>query len=88
MRRNSEFVLRQVAGKFVVVPLGQAAEAFRGMITLNKTGKFLWDLLETEQTEESLADALVETYGITLERALGAVRKFLESLYPTGAFIK
>lgn len=88
MRRNSEFVLRQVAGKFVVVPLGQAAEAFRGMITLNKTGKFLWDLLETEQTEESLADALVETYGITRERALGAVRKFLESLYPTGAFIK
>ena len=88
MRRNSEFVLRQVAGKFVVVPLGQAAEAFRGMITLNNTGKFLWDLLETEQTEESLADALVATYGITKEHALGAVEKFLEPLYPTGAFIE
>ena len=88
MHRNSEFILRQVAGKFVVVPLGQAAEAFRGMITLNNTGKFLWDLLETEQTEESLADALVATYGITKEHALGAVEKFLEPLYPTGACIK
>ena len=88
MRRNSEFVLRQVAGKFVIVPLGQAAEAFRGMITLNKTSKFLWDLLETEQTEESLAMALMETYGITEERALGGVKKFLEPLYPVGAVIK
>lgn len=88
MRRNSQFATRQVAGKYVAVPLGQAAEAFRGMITLNNTGKFLWDLLEEEQTEESLANALVQTYGITEERALGAVKKFLEPLYPTGAILK
>ena len=85
MHRNSEFVLRQVAGKFVVVPLGKAAEAFQGMITINKTGKFLWDLLETEQTEQTLASALVQTYGITEERAMEGVKKFLEPIYPTGA---
>lgn len=88
MRRNSDFVLRQVVGKFVVIPLGEAAEAFRGMITLNKSGKFLWDLLETEQTEESLINALVTAYGITEERAAGAVKKFLELLCPIGAIKK
>lgn len=88
MRRNSEFVLRQVVGKFVVIPLGQAAEAFRGVITLNKTGRFLWDLLETEQTEESLANALIKAYGITEERAAGTVKKFLESVCPIGAIKK
>ena len=88
MRRNSEFVLRQVAKKNVVVPIGAAAEAFHGMITLNTTGKFLWDLLEQEQTEESLAKALVDRYGISEERALGAVKKFLEPIYPTGAILK
>ena len=88
MHRNSEFAVRQVAGKYVAVPLGKAAEAFRGMITLNKTGKFLWDLLETEQTEESLAKALVETYGISEERALTGVKKFLESIDASGAIIK
>lgn len=88
MRRNSDFVLRQIAGKNIAVPLGQAAEAFRGTITFNKTGKFLWDLLETEQTEESLAQALVQAYGITEEQALNAVKKFLDPLYPTGVFIK
>ncbi len=88
MRRNSDFVLRQVAGKNVVVPLGKAAENFRGMITLNKTGKFLWDLLENEQTVESLAKALVETYGIPEEKAIADVKKFLEPIYPTGAIEK
>ena len=88
MRRNSAFVLRQVAGKNVVIPLGEAAESFNGMITLNATAKFLWDLLETEQTEQSLAKAMVENYGITEERALAGLRKFLESIYHTGAIIK
>lgn len=88
MRRNSEFVLREVAGKYVVIPLGQAAETFRGMITMNSTSKFLWDLLEEEQTEESLAEELVRTYGITKERALTAVKKFLEPILDTAAIIK
>ena len=72
----------------MAVPMGKAAESFRGMITLNKTGKFLWDLLETEQTEESLAKALVETYGISEERAITGVQKFLESIHASGAIIK
>lgn len=85
MRRNSAFVLRPVAGKYVIVPTGQAAEAFRGTITTNKTGKFLWDLLEEEHTEQSLACALVEKYAITEELATEAVKRFLTPLYPTGA---
>lgn len=88
MHRSQEFILRTVAGKTVVVPIGQAAETFRGMITLNKSGKFLWDCLAQEQSEESLAKALVEKYGITEERAMEAVKKFLEPIYPTGAIIK
>ncbi len=85
MRRSCEFLARQVAGRYVIVPVGQAAEKFSGMITINETGKFLWDLLEQEQTEQSLADAVVQTYGIDHEKALHDVKAFLEPIYPTGA---
>lgn len=88
MHRNSEFVLREVAGKYVVIPIGQATETFRGMITMNETSKFLWELLGKEQTEESLAEALVQTYGITGERALNAAKKFLDAMLPIGAIVK
>lgn len=59
MRRNENFILRRVADMSVIVPLGAAAEAFPGMISVNETGAFLWDLLEQEQTLQSLGDALM-----------------------------
>ena len=85
MKKHSEFVIRQVADRFVIVPVGAAAEKFTGMLTVNETGKFLWDLLETEQTYESLAAALVQEYEIDTETALRDVKAFLEPILPTGA---
>lgn len=40
MRRNENFILRRVADMSVIVPLGAAAEAFPGMISVNETGAF------------------------------------------------
>ena len=87
MKKHSEFVIRQVADRFVIVPVGVAAEKFAGMLTINETGKFLWDLLETEQTYETLAAALAQEYKIDRETALGDVKAFLEPILPTGAIV-
>ena len=88
MKRNPEFVIRQVADRFVIVPVGTAAEKFSGMITINATGKLLWDLLENEKSLESLAQALVEEYEIDMELALKDVKTFLEPILPTGAIVE
>jgi hypothetical protein len=88
MKRHPEFVSRQVADRFVIVPVGTAAEKFSGMITINATGKFLWDLLENEQTLDSLAQALVKEYEIDMELALKDTKTFLEPILPTGAIIE
>ena len=88
MHKNPEFMLRQVAGRFLLAPVGEAAEKFSGMITINGTGKFLWELLEQEQSVDSLAQALVDTYQIDLERAKKDVEKFLEPIRSAGAIIE
>ncbi len=88
MKKHPEFVIRQVADRFVIVPVGEAAERFSGMITINATGKFLWDLLETEQTVETLAQALVKEYEIDMELATKDVKTFLEPILPTGAIVE
>ena len=88
MHANPNFLVRQVAGKFVLAPVGEAALQFSGMITINGTGKVLWDLLQQEQTVESLAQALTERYEVSLEQATADVKKFLEPLYPTGAIVE
>ena len=84
MRRNENFILRRVADMSVIVPLGAAAEAFPG-ISVNETGAFLWDLLEQEQTLQSLGDALCAVYSVEREQAEADAAAFLDKLRPVGA---
>ena len=46
MKIKKGFVLRDVAGRSVVVATGTAAKKFRGMIILNDTGKDIWQGLQ------------------------------------------
>lgn len=85
MVRNENFLMQEVAGKQVVVPVGTAAAEFPGMITLNETGAFLWGLLETEQTEQSLLEAILEQYEVAPETAKADIEAFLERLKKVGA---
>lgn len=87
MKRNADFLLRDVAGTLVIVPVGAAVTAFPGMITLNATGAYIWELLETDQTVETLADALVERYEVDRETAKADVEGFIQKLQPTGALV-
>ena len=34
MKRNTDFMLREIAGEVVLVPTGQATQNFNGMITI------------------------------------------------------
>ena len=87
MKRSTDFLLRDVAGTLVVVPVGAAVSAFPGMITLNATGAYLWELLESEQTVQTLTDALVARYEVDSEKARADVEAFLTKLKPTGALV-
>ena len=85
MKRNGSFLLREVAGKQVVVPLGKAAVAFPGMLTLNDSGVYLWQLLEQEQTEDSLVQAMCARYDVTDDTAREDIAAFLTKLRSVGA---
>lgn len=87
MKRSSDFLMRDVAGSLVVVPVGAAVSAFPGMITLNAVGAFIWELLETEQTVESLARALMERYEVDETTATADVEAFVAKLKATGAIV-
>lgn len=80
MRISEEFILREVAGSYIVMPYGEKAVDFNSMITLNDTGAFLWRQLENEKTKRELVAALTGEYDVTEERASGDVDRFLSKL--------
>ncbi len=85
MKRNPDYLLRDVAGRLVLVPVGAAARDFPGMITCNETSRFLWELLETDRSEEELTDALLREYNVSPQQAQADVQSFLNTLLVVGA---
>ena len=85
MIRNEDFLLREVAGSQVLVPVGKAVGGFAGIITLNDSGIQLWNALAIEQTTEQLAELLMEKYAVSLEQATLDAEKFVKNLQSVGA---
>lgn len=78
-------MLRDVADTLVIVPVGEATTNFPGMITVNSTGAYLWDLLEKPQTVQTLTQALMDRYEVDEALALADVKAFAERLIQVGA---
>jgi len=87
MKRNPDFILRSVADTRLLVPVGAAAVQFAGMVTVNDTSAYLWELLEGEQTPETLTAALVARYDIDEETARKDVERVISSLTEIGAIL-
>lgn len=79
MKIKEGFVLREVAGQIVVLPTGDRLD-LNMMITLNDTGRFLWEHLQQDITKEELVAALLEEYDVDEELAGKSVDAFVQKL--------
>lgn len=80
MKIKNGFMLRKVGGQNVVVAVGKASLEFNGIIRLNETGKFLWEQLKNDITEEQLLETLLAEYDIDNAQAKADISEFLEKL--------
>ena len=80
MKINEGFMLREVAGNYVVVPVGKASEKFKGVINLNAVGAFLWKKIEEGLSEEEIVEALLSEYDVEKEQAKKDVENFINKL--------
>ena len=80
MKIKEDFVLKTVAGQSIVVPIGEAAITFNAMITLSESGKFLWENLLSDTTEEQLVAVLLDEYDVSEEVARIDVSEFLNKM--------
>ena len=81
MKIREGFILKEIAGSYVVVPVGQDLVDFSSMITINETGAFLWEKLCNDITTEELCDAVINEYeGVTKEEALSDIDEFVKVL--------
>ncbi len=80
MKLSSDFVLREIAGEFVLVPTGAAALEFGSLISTNEVGYFMWSKLLDGCSQEELTAYLLEEYDVDRKTAEKDVNGFLEQL--------
>jgi hypothetical protein len=84
MKIKDGYLLREVAGSNIVVPVGEGSMDFSGVITLNDVGAFLWKGLENDNTQDGLLSALLGEYDVDETTARADIADFVDSLKGAG----
>lgn len=79
MKIQGEYIMREIAGETVVVPIGESADS-NLLIMLNNSGRILWKKLEVGSDLIELAKALTNEYEIDGETAKSDASDFIEYL--------
>ncbi len=80
MKVKKDYLLRNVAGSNIVVPVGEGSLDFSGVITLNEVGAFLWENLKEDTDLDGLVKALCSEYDVDEATARTDVSEFLDKL--------
>jgi len=85
MRIKKGYVLQKMADEHIAVPVGDETGRLHGVIRLNETGAFLWDLLsKNDYTEEDLVNAITEEYLLDPDTARRDVAVFISNIEELG----
>lgn len=76
----SGYVVREIAGEFLLVPVKTREDMEDQIAVMNETGKFLWEHLAEGSTAEALLQSMMEEYQVGAEEALADIIDFLKDL--------
>lgn len=88
MRVSTDFILREIAGEILLVPVGAASARFNGLITTNELGKFIFQALSEDLTAEQVAQRIIGEYEVDYATALADTEAFAEQLRQVGALVE
>ena len=80
MKIKSGFVVRPVAGQYMVVALGEASKVFNGIIKLNESARMIWDMLTVGADRDAIVDRLAEEYDVSRAILEADCDAFIQSL--------
>lgn len=80
MKLKKDFILREIMGDVVLVPINQSTSQFNGLITVNELGKFIWENLEKVQDENDLLQLILDEYEVDRDVAKKDLDEFLQVL--------
>lgn len=80
MKIKSDFILKKVADSYVVMPVNDLSLDFNGIINLNETGAFLFEILQNGAEREDLLKKMLDEYEVDEKTASNDIDAFIKKL--------
>lgn len=77
MKIKGEFVLREIAGDTLLIPVGQTALHMNGMITLDPVAALIWRGVEDGKNEDEILNAILDEFDVERDVAKQDLSEFL-----------
>ncbi|MBQ7202697.1 MAG: PqqD family protein [Eubacterium sp.] len=84
MKLKKEIVLGNIDGQDFAIATGKLSKDFHGLINNNKSAAYIFELLKTEQTEESIVDAMLAKYDAPRDVIEADVKEVLDKINSLG----
>lgn len=80
MKLKNGIVTNSIDGESFAIATGEAAKEFNGLVKNNPSSAFIFELLKTEQTEDSIVAAMLEKYEVDEPTVRADVKELLALL--------
>ena len=88
MKLSENYILKTIAGSPVVVPVGDAVDNIKGMITLNGSAEVIWKCLENGDDFNAIFNTLKSKYDAPEELLKSDLVAFIEKLQKLNIIIE
>lgn len=87
MLLSTNYEIIDFADEYLAIPIGEYAKNRKDVYAFSKAAAFLIKKLKKPMTVESLADCLVQEYGIDKDTALSDVESFISDVIEFGLVV-
>ena len=84
MKIKDGFIMKDVAGSKVVLPLGDRQNELKGIITFNDIGAEVFNMLDGTNSVEEIAGKIARDYDAPYETVEADVNKLVEKMRAQG----
>lgn len=84
MKVNKDFVLREIAGESILVPLGQQTMQMDGIINLNPVAAVIWSALSENPDQEYVLQEILEHFDIDEVQVRKDLQEFIDEMKVAG----
>lgn len=84
MKLNPNFVLRQIAGEQMLVPVGAQTNVTNGLVTLSPVAAVIWEALHDGKDRQGALEAVLDAFEVDPAVAEADLDEFLGQMKAAG----